>query len=266
MAKTSQHVSQSSEYDQLGSFEERFQLFIHDYGSKILYITLLILVVFVWMYRVNSGKTAEAQTDFLNAQSEFIKFQENPVYDPNEADSPFVKLEEILKRHPELHAKYDGLIAQTMLLKGDVDMAKKYADKALDRTANDKLPFYSDYTKTTLLIASKDYPVSLEQAKSLRLQMNENAVSAGNDPMARKFGDALYALNEVRIALLQPYLANPKEELAALNTLKSYSQPSQNGAVISPEAFNAVLSQLQEGTVSLQNYIAEREKLLTLAK
>jgi hypothetical protein len=262
MTKTTPQVSRSPEYDQLGSFEERLQLFLHEYGSRILYITLFVLVIFVWMYRINSGRTAEAQTDFLNAQAEFTKFQENPVYDPNETDSPFAHLEEILKRHPELHAKYDGLIAQTMLLKGDLDIAKKYADMALKRTANDKLPFYSDYTKTSLLIAGKDYPKSMDQALDLRKLMNANAAEAGNDPLARKFGDTLYALNELRIALLQPFVGTPQEELAALKELQAYTHPSEN-AIVSPVAFNMVLAQLQEGTVSLQNYIAEKEKVLT---
>lgn len=253
MPKTHAEHSARAAYDPLSLDESRVSQFIQDYGRFVLYGVIGLIIGLFALYYYQSGKTIEAQADYIRADVEMKRFQNNPTFDLNDADSPYNKLVTIMKRHPELHAKYDGLIAQSLLLKNEPALAEKYLDSSLKRTSLDKLPLYGDFSKVTLLIANKQFEEALKQSQALKEKMlseKDNAVS---------YSDTLFALNLLRISLLQPYAGNPQTELQALEEFKQYA--NLNGGQIAPsDTYVTLLKQLQDGTINLLNYIEERQK------
>src|SRR5665647_2862736 len=67
-------------------------------------------------YRLISANLLNTEGDFFRAQALFTQFQEKTTVD----NTALNELEAIIRRHPELQAKYDGPLAQTLLIDGDV--------------------------------------------------------------------------------------------------------------------------------------------------
>ncbi len=130
-----------------------------------------------------------------------------------------MQLKEIIDRHPELGTRYNGLIAQTFLRLGDIKMALQYGQKALQELSRENLPFYEDFSKTSLLIADGNYADALKRAEFLGKKMNES-LTGNKESQARGFGDILFISNLIRQAMLQQRLTNTEGELVAWQELQ----------------------------------------------
>lgn len=211
------------------------------------FIALFALILLA--YRLISARTVSAENDFFYAQTDFNQFQESAVKPTETAQSreaDLQKLVALMDRHPELRAKYDGAIAQTLLIEQNVEQAIPFAQRVFQRTENDGSYFYRAYGETSLVIGAGDYPKAYEQALTLKKQMNEAT--------EKTFGDTLYLFNLIRLAFLQQELNMPQEELQTWNELNQYSA--------NPEALVATYALFTQGQASLSKYAEERKHAL----
>lgn len=232
--------------------ENRFVQWISQHGvTAVLSIVAALLVLGIG-YRLISGGSAKAEADYINAENDFVVFKRGTkdTATAMSQDEAFKKLDLLIKAHPDLNAKYDGLIAQLLINRDQLDQAQVFVDRTLARTSGDHLPFYADYAETSLLISKQQYQDALLKALQLKQQMVDSR-AADKQAAKKEFGDTLFAFNLLRIAILEQQVGTPSDELKAWQTLKG-----------SAKEFKLLQDHFAEGKVSLSNYIEAREKVL----
>lgn len=251
---------------------------LSSYGRYVLFTVLALLVLLTLVYRLTSGGSAKAEKDYFNADNEFQLFAQPIVEEADSAASreALNRLEQIMQRRPELNAKYDGLVAQILIFRGDADSAAPFAARAIARTAAENHPFYTDYAQTTLLIGSEQYQEALNRAQELQqkmtatmLQTQKNVHSASGDSLQDSeyppFGDSLYAYNLIRIGMLQQQLGLSAEEGNTWQEWKNLIQ-EKDGVLpagrISSATIEQQLGHFTDNKLSLLDYIEAREKTL----
>lgn len=220
-----------------------------EHGRQLIVGVLLLFVLVIAGYRFLPGG-GDAQSDYFNADRSFSQLQRSV----ENSDLPATKehvneLQALMKRHPELEAKFDGPIAQTLILLGDDQTAIQFIKPTLERTAPENHPLYTEYTQTTLLIGEEHYQEALAKSEQLHQQMLKQR-EAGSPEV----GDTLFMFNLLRIAMLQKQLELTAEEL---NTWKIWQQMVATSPALSRE-----ISHFAIGNVSLENYIEERVRQL----
>lgn len=231
------------------------------------YVSLAILLVIFLAFKFFTGKAAKTESNYLLAENYFSMIQRSIRSETGTGnrEQALTKLKTITDSYPELHSRYDGLIAQLLITQGDSAGARPYADRTFSRTAQNKLPYYSDFSHTTLLIANDQHQQALEKAIALKDLLIEHAAQNKADPQILNFGDSLFAYNLLRIAMLKKELGSPEEELQAWKEWKQYARiddQSPPNDFIAPEAFIALNNQVGEDNFSLLQYIEAREKEL----
>ncbi len=239
--------------------EHPLMQWIANNGKILLYALLGLVALFIAVLYFSFTSRIKAENDYLNAEKAYKSFASST---NTNSSAPFNELNAILNREPDLHAKYDGLIAQVLLSRGQVKEAQLFANSALKRTAEENAPYYTDFTKISLIIGNGEYPQALENSEQLKQKMLSNA---SLPPQERLFDDELFSLNLLRIGFLNQQLQNPTAELQTWQEWKQYAglskEPSPN-ASISANGFKKVISQWQENQISLLNYINSRETAL----
>lgn len=206
-------------------------------GKTIAYAVLILLALFMLVYRLSAGSQGKAEKDYFEASNEYVIFQNSG--NPLSLD----KLTAILKRRPELQAQYDGLIAQKLLYEGKTSDAYPYAERSFKRTTDDNLPLYQNFAATSLVISDKKYSEALQQALALKQAVKESPHSSDN---------FLIGLNLLRIAMLHEQLGQKQEELKAWDELSTFLTTTGT-ALVKPIAF---------GKLTLADYIEHRKKIL----
>lgn len=244
----------------LSEEQDTFIEWISNNQKIILYgIIGLIAILFVTM-KFASSSSIQAENDYFNIEKQVSHlFNATKEQNPPAQRLALEHIETILARRPDLRSKYDGMIAQMLLLDGSFTEAKPFAIEAIKRTEHLLLPHYTDYTKTTLLIAQKEYESALAKAFALKEVMLQEAQK---DSSPRSFGDALFAYNLLRIAMLEQELGHQKEEYTAWQEWKKFSNESGLSHAIAPKAFKELTLSLEDGNLSLSHYIEERENRL----
>lgn len=225
------------------TFEDnRFIQWMTEHGTTVIVSVLAALVILGVGYRFIGGGSSKAESDYINAENDFVIFKRGVAEGTNVAspDEALQKLQKILQARPDLNAKYDGLLAQTLINRNDLAQAQLYANRSLERTKIDQLPFYTSYSETTLLICNQQYKDALLNALQLKQQMQDGKAS-----------DILFAFNLLRIAFLEQQVGTPEDELKAWQTLKGFAK-----------GYSLLETHFAEGSVSLSNYIEARERSL----
>lgn len=209
------------------------QWIIHN-GKSIGYWTLIALMGLFIASRFISSSQQKAERDFFQAEQSAIEL--NATETQAQAIST---LKEIMDRHPELHAKYDGLIAQALLTNNQVEEAAPFADETILRVNQEAPSPFISYSKTTLLIGNGNYQEALQQAYELKL--------SATDP-------TLYVFNTIRIALLERELGNKAEEKKAWEEITRLSQGT-HPVKISQQELQRILSHYNTQGVQLEEFI-----------
>lgn len=230
--------------------EHPLMQWIEKYSKFLLIGGLAVIALLFFIYRVSSNNTAKAEADYIEASQQFALFQNND-------QLAFEKLQAILKRRPELHPKFDGLIAQTLINRNDAKAALPYSELIFGRVRNDNVPYYEDFAVITLAISEGEFQKALKLSQELKQKLLKDATASGS---SRSFGDVLFAYNLLRIALLEQKLGNQENEKAAWSEWNSYANSSTNSAAIKASAFNQVNTLFSEGLLTLSQYIQTREK------
>lgn len=176
-------------------------------------------------------------------------------------------LQKILKRHPELHAKYDGAIAQKLLSSSETGLASSYGKAALKRMGD--FPYYTDYTNCSLLIGDNKLAEALQNAKQLKISMENDEAFWQQKSQAVRHGGILFAYNLLRIATLEKAVGTPQGELAAWREFKAnagWQEGQPTSKTYDPEAYQLIQENFQNDELSLMDYIQHREAIISSMK
>jgi hypothetical protein len=235
---------------------------ITEHSKKILLSCITLILVAFFLFQLLGKFSIGKKSDYLEVQKAF-----NVWVSQETQDHKLLKnLEKPLSRHPELQAKFGNQIAQRLLSFGDVNKADIYAKAALIRSQDLTSPYYSRFSRNTLVISQGNYLEAIEEAKSLKIDLEKNdAFWEGRDPFAPS-GTILYAYNLVRIASLERQLGSKEGELKAWDELVRNAgwkdQPS-NMKTYDPEAYALLAQNFTQGDISLLDYIEQRKKELS---
>jgi hypothetical protein len=220
----------------------------------------LIFCGLIFSSRIIYWARGGSQGDYVAAENAYNAWKGN--------QETLAKLERILARHPELHAKYDGVIAQTLLGSSEKGLAETYATANVKRMEG-FAPYYSSFARVTLMIAEGKHKDALQQAKDLKQQMAADLSFWEKPSKVAKHGALLYGYNLLRIAMLERAAGSPEEELAAWLELKTqagwHGVPSQS-EMYDSEAYFLMQKNFQKQNISLIDYINHREELLRRPK
>lgn len=210
--------------------------------QTFIWVFLGLIVILIAATRFAAMSTLKAENDFFQAQHAFAQFQKEELTADNEdATEHLEELEAIMTRHPEIKPKYEGALAQALILTGNHSEAQKFADDIFKRTKPDHLGYYQDYSRTSLLISEGHYNEALPLA--LQLKVSLEGQGANENPI-------LYVYNLIRIAMLYQQTNQPTEELKSWEELESL------------EAVAAADQVFTIGQASLNQYIEQRKKAL----
>jgi hypothetical protein len=241
--------------ENLSSIDENpLMLWITQYGRTLMYVLIGLILAGILIYRFFSVHEEKQEAEYWTAEKEFrllakpVESNEGPAIN----EDALAQLRAVLERHPALQAKYDALIAQTLLDHGNTKDAMPFANSAIDRTLSENQPFYSEFAKTSLLISDKQYDAALKSSLALQQKMQElkeKSEKSGD----RHFGDTLFALNFLRIGMLQQQLGLKIDELNTWQEWKKLARTS---------GFEQQQILFSDGRVSLVDYINLREAQL----
>lgn len=220
---------------------------LSNHKNMLLWAFFALIALLVIASRFITWQTLNSEKDFFQAQILFTQFQQAPT-NPTEnssSTSDLDELEAIMQRHPELKPKYEGPLAQTLLINGQTSQAQPFIEDIFKRTKPDHLQLYQDYTQTSLLIGQQNYPEALHRAQQLK---------ATFDQTNEIVNPILYVFNLIRLAMLYQQTDQPQEELKAWEELQT--QPQLLDSVF------AANQMLKIGQVSLNQYIEERKQTL----
>lgn len=224
--------------------DERLAIFLSTYGKQLLIagaITLLMLLGAYMWHKIGQG---HAEADYLKAEKayqELLQDQDPPK--PLKDNPAFEALQTILTRHPELTSRYGGAIAQIALQQGEIKLAVQYADHALKQLINENLPFYEEFSKTSLLIAEGHDREAYKRAAFLQKRMREEMQNADAE-----FRQSLLLFNQIRIASLMQRLGMRGDER------KSWQEVQQ----LASSTNSRLLEGLKTGQVSFKDYVQSR--------
>ncbi len=225
--------------------EEGFLSLVSKYGSIVLYVTVALVAILFAAYRFSSHEAANFEEDYLNAANRYAQIQ--TLSDPEKKQAAVEDLRQILAKHPEFNANYQGNLAQALLEQGFVNQAIPLANETIKRVSNDQLSHYLHFATTSLLIEQQQYQEALAAALVLKEHVKDN--------------DLLNALNLVRIGLLQQQLGNREEELAAWKEWKRYAGSigiAPEIKTLDPKIYFVIQNYYGQGALSLSNYIDSR--------
>lgn len=209
---------------------------LYQNGKLISWILVGIVAFIFLLFKWGNIGSGGSGLDYLNAEKSFEQLQKGDL-------EALKDLEAILNKHPELHAKYDGLLAQLLLSRGLLEQSQNYANNGFKRTYEANAPFYSTYSENSILIAQGQYQEALTRSELLSQKLQNDSGT-----------DLLQAMNLLRIASLQAILNLPAEKASLENWINKYG----NNQTIT----NQIQQHFNEGTITLIEYIQARIQAL----
>lgn len=240
-----------------GLKENRFFQFLVENRQFIPYVFIALLILLGIAFKVTGGRTSEAETNYLIAENYFNRlketWQEGAGMESLQAN--LEKLQEITADYPSLRSRYDGTIAQLLLLMNKPEEARQFILRTLERTTQDDLRIFTEFSKTTLLIAEGKLAEALKRAKNLKKKIVQDD---------QKKIPHLFAYTLLRIAMLEKVSGTPEGESEAWDEWKNYAEKTPDSPF--DEAIATIGKSLQEGSFSLNEYINLRKKTLEDAR
>lgn len=221
---------------------------IKDHKKQISYGALLFCLFLIFLYRLIASQTAKAEENYL-AMATVASIVNNPDAPAEKRAVALADLRRLLESSPNLQAKYDGLIAQQLILEKKIDEAKPYIEQTFSRVKGEDSPYYIDYSKTSIALASGKKEEALKEAYLLHDKMLQVAPA----DRSVQFGGVLYAFNLIRIALLEKDFQNKDAEKKAWQELQQMSD-STSPVQISKQDFQRVMTHFDNEGAKLDLY------------
>ncbi len=210
--------------------ENKFITLLVKHWSKLLLGILALATLLVWSQRLSNSRNQDQKQDFLIANQIFEQFQRGEYLSIESIES----VQKILERHPELHAKYDLVLALTLFSQQKGVDALPYARSLVKQTEGQTPSHYHSFAETTFLISEEKYSEALAAA----LQLEREIAGQPETPI-------LEGMNTLRIFFLADQMGNPTEKKRAWD--KFVKLPS----------YPTITALFHEGDLSLQELIRE---------
>lgn len=234
---------------------------ISEHSKSILLSFITLIVLSFFLFQLTGKFSSGSKSDYLQVQKAFHAW-----ISKDSQDLKLLKnLEKPLKSHPELEAKFGTHIAQRLLSLGEASKAGGYANAALKRSQELTSPYYSRFTRNTLLISQGKYAQALEESKQLKVELEQDHIFWENRDKFIRSGTILYAYNLLRIASLEGQLGFKENELEAWDELlrnAGWKERPSNLKTYDPEAYALLAQNFTRGDVSLLDFIEQRKKEL----
>jgi hypothetical protein len=232
--------------------------FLARYSRSILYTIGGTFLIIVLLYRIVSTTHSNAERDYLSAAADF----ERLIDADNGATEYLENIQDVLNRRTELHPKYDGLLAQMLLLRGRVDVGTEFAKLVLERVDSRDSELFEAYSKNTLSIYEGDLQSAYKGSQKLRDDI-KSLLSKQTD--GSTFATLLHSYNLLRLAMLEQEIGSLEKEKRAWDEFISsigYEGEADKPLYkqVNPHSV-PLLANFQDGAVSLMDYIQGRKKL-----
>lgn len=187
----------------------------------------------------------KSEADYFKAATAYTTFSSSSS-SSEEREAALTTLKNILSSKPELHAAYDGLIAQTLINRGYTSEALPFANLALSRTKKNNLPLFTQFAETTLRINDKKFEQALTETDSLLKQLTIEKENANQ---------TLHAFTLLRLAMLNQKIGTPQAELQSWQAWDAFRKQF-------PGAYQRISGQLESVKILLTDYAESRKKIL----
>lgn len=208
--------------------ENKFILFLNKHWSKLLLGVAIVVSITLWTERFYHSGEKKNTEDFLIAQQIFEKFQKGQNLPPESLESA----ENIIDRHPELHSKYDAMMALTFFSQAREAEGLKYAQSLLKKIDTELPSFFEKYARCTLLISEANYSQAYQDSLALYHMVR-----------GQSGYQTLDAMNLVRLIFLAERLGDVQHKQDFWNELEHHP------------GFASLKSLFHEGTLNLENYV-----------
>lgn len=166
------------------------------------------------------------------------------------------ELQKTLALLPDLKIKYDGLLAQDLLLEHRGSCALPYGTHALQRSEALLPPLYYQFSQTSLLIGQGLYQEALVATQKLE----EDLLAAVQTPRPNfEALSILYAMTLVRKAMLHQNLGTLDQELQAWGQIKNLISSTLDSPLSHESARLWLAEHFSYGSLSLLDYIQSRQ-------
>lgn len=211
--------------------ENKFIALLSKHWSKFLLALLAVASIAAWTERLLNKSDSQNKQDFATVNQIFEQFQKGQYL----SSASIEIAENILARHPELHPKYDAMLALTFLSQAETTEGLKYA-QSLTKQVDSELPmFYKNYAQTSLLISSENYSEAFTRSLALQEELKENSGYPTLD-----------AMNTLRILFLADRLGDRTHKDASWQKLQHHP------------AYPTIQTLFHEGTLSLADYVSKK--------
>ncbi len=224
-------------------------------------LTVFLLFASVYFYTKYKGKADLAYLSSVQHLKEMGQTE-----DMQKIHAHLEKLGLLIDKHPTMHAAFDAAIAGELLIHGEVEKAKPFAQLAFDR-AGKTTPLHTRFGQISLMIGEGDFSDALEETMILQGELDEFAAS-GPAGLFHANCAALYANNLLRIAFLEKESGDFQNELAAWNLYKNRSIEFENylkNEASEGNPFTVLESNFKKENLSLDDYIAYRRAIGSLS-
>ncbi|MGH7889675.1 MAG: hypothetical protein ACRENF_03910 [Thermodesulfobacteriota bacterium] len=229
--------------------------------THLVTVAAIALFIGVGLISVARWVKGDAQVDYLAADMAYRHWEDEQ---GSNRGGHFTKLQKILRKHPELHAKYDGAIAQKLLSTSEKGLATSYGKAALKRIGYFS-PHYKEFSSCSLMIDNNQLEEALKSSKSLKSNMEKDDLFWEKKSEIAPHGCILYAFNLLRIGMLEKVAGTAKDELAAWHELKEnagWQGAAPASKTYDPEAYLLIQENFKNQEISLLDYIKHREEIL----
>jgi hypothetical protein len=208
--------------------ENKFIALLGKHWSKLLLGLLVCACLAAWSERFLRADTKQSKHDFVVVNQIFDQFQKGGILPVESIESA----ENILARHPELHPKYDPMLAHTFFSQAKGTQGMKYAQSIIQQVDSELPPLYKQYAYTTLLISAKNYSQAFEDSLALQERLT-----------GQRDYQILEAMNLLRLLFLAERLGDTTQKNIFWKKLEHHP------------AYLCIQPLFQEGSLSLSDYV-----------
>lgn len=211
--------------------------------KSIGYGALLALLTLIVIYRILATQSAKDEKDYALVSQEI-----NNLHEKGKTEAALEKLDPLLSQHPEIKPSYEGVIAQELLIQGDITLAKPLIGDIFTRVKPLLGTHYFAYSNTSLLLEEGKLEPALQEAYRLKEEiLNERGEN-------RSFEGVLYAFNLIRIALIERELNHSPEEKKAWEELRKLEKGIHEIS-IPEETAKRIMNHFDEEAAKLSEFI-----------
>ncbi len=218
---------------------------------------LLLVIAGIWFLQARSSQRIR---DFDTADILAQELQKNPkIFDDKTSsiasDQDLATLKELDDKYSILQSRFDGLIAEEMLLRDKKDDLDPYAKRTIERLKMLGLNDFAEFSEVARLTGLQNYKEALKLALSLKAELSKQS--------GESHQYLLKAFLLLHIATLNQKLGLHDAMMQTTLELKEYLGLNKRATPLSAhekELASQVLSHLQDRQSSLLEFIEEMPK------